>query len=141
MREISYGGATGQSAWFTKPSMNLLPGGPYKFHFQSPEGGLLDLSWSGCNYTASVATVKFINSAGAGIAGATAQYYDGGWKDIPGTTDANGMLPVAISGLKGNVTFAVNFAGARIQKTQNIATDSIITFQTEAVTVKLRLTG
>jgi hypothetical protein len=126
-----------KNAWFTKPSMNLLPGGPYKFHFQSPEGGLLDLSWSGCNYTASVATVKFINSAGAGIAGATAQYYDGGWKDIPGTTDANGMLPVAISGLKGNVVFAVNFAGARIQKTQNIAIDSIITFQTTAVTMKL----
>jgi len=135
--QISYGGAVGQNAWFTKPSMNLLPGGPYKFHFQSPEGGLLDLSWSGCNYTASVATVKFINSTGGGIAGATAKYYDGSWKDIPGTTDANGILPVAIPGLKGNVTFAVDYAGARIQKSQNIATDSIVTFQTKAVTMKL----
>ncbi|MBI5955132.1 MAG: right-handed parallel beta-helix repeat-containing protein [Chloroflexi bacterium] len=135
--QISYGGPNGQNAWFTKPSMNLLPGGPYKFHFQNPEGGLLDLSWSGCNYTASVAAVKLIDSTGAGIAGATAQYYDGGWKDIPGVTNANGLLPVAIPGLKGKVPFALTYGGVRVQKAQDISLDSIVTFQTAAVTMKL----
>lgn len=135
--QISYGGPSGQSAWFTKPSMNLLPGGPYKFHFQNPEGGLLDLSWSGCEYTASVAAIKLIDSTGAGIAGATGKYYDGGWKDIPGTTNADGLLPVAIPGMKGKVSFKVYYAGAHLQKMQNIAADSIVVFQTKLVTFKL----
>jgi hypothetical protein len=39
---ISYGGATGDSRWFTKPSMELLPG-TYKFHFRDG-GGQHDLT-------------------------------------------------------------------------------------------------
>jgi hypothetical protein len=61
---ISYGGPTGQSAWFTKPTMNLLSGtptgAPYRFHFQNPEGGRLWLSWTGCTYTGDVRKMKLI---------------------------------------------------------------------------------
>jgi len=57
---ISYGGPSGQSRWFTKPTMQLLPGGPYRFHFQNPEGGRLWLSWSGCSFSGDVRVVNLI---------------------------------------------------------------------------------
>ena len=136
--QISYGGPTGQSAWFTKPSMEFLPGGTYKFHFQNPEAGRLDLAWSGCEFTQSVATLKLIDSGGNGISGASGQYYDGGWKNIPGSTDENGLLPFLVPGLKGNLPFAMNYAFARQVKSQNIASDSIVIFQTRNVVVELR---
>ena len=124
--QIKYGGGTGDSTWFTKPSMELLPG-MYKFKF---DNYLVSLAIEGCEYTGNVAIVKLIDSAGTGIAGATAQYDDGGWQDIPGTTDTSGLLPTFISGSKSNIAFAVNYAGARIEKTQNIAVDSVVVFQT-----------
>ena len=136
--QISYGGSTGQSAWFTKPSMQFLPGGTYKFHFQNPEAGRLDLSWSGCEFTGSVAALKLVDSSEVGIPGATAQYYDGGWKNIPGSTDENGLLPFLIPGLKGNMPFAINHAFARQENSQDIGSDSIIVFQTQNVVVELR---
>jgi hypothetical protein len=134
---ISYGGATGQSAWFTKPSMELMPAGPIKFHFQNPEGGITDLTWTGCEVTRSVFAVKLIDSKGNGISGATAQYYDGGWISIPGTTNANGIVTVAVPGLKSNLAFKINYAGASQEKWQNIATNSVVTFQTKSVSFKL----
>jgi len=134
---ISYGGPTGQSAWFTKPSMELMPAGPIKFHFQSPEGGRVDLTWSGCEATKSVFAVKLIDSNGNGISGATAEYYDGGWISIPGTTDSSGIVTVAVPGLKTNLDFRINYAGASQEKWQNIATNSVVTFQTKSVSFKL----
>jgi hypothetical protein len=136
---INYSGpvnhGSGNGGWFsfTKPTMEMFAG----THTFLMGGVQIPIEVSGCTTTNSVAIVKLINSSGAGIAGATAQYYDGGWKDIPGVTNANGLLPVVIPGLKGNIPFAINYAGARIQKTQNITTDSIVLFQTKAVTVKL----
>jgi hypothetical protein len=34
---ISFGGPTGDSRWFVKPSMELMPGGTYVFHFRGAE--------------------------------------------------------------------------------------------------------
>lgn len=130
---IAHGSANGGWYPFTKPTMEMFAG----THTFLINGVQIPINIGDCNYTSSVAIVKLINSTGAGIAGATAQYYDGGWKDIPGTTDTSGMLPVVIPGQKGNLTFAINYAGARIQKIQNIALNSLVIFQTTAVTVKL----
>ena len=51
--DISYGGPTGDSTWFTKPSMELLEG-TYTFHFRG--GGRADLTFSGCEYEVTVST-------------------------------------------------------------------------------------
>jgi len=131
---ISYGGATGDSTWFNKPSMELLPG-TYKFHFR--DAGRMDLTFSGCEFTRSVFALKLINSGGSGIAGGTGQYYDSGWQNIPGSTGADGILLHAIPGLKNTLSFRMTYASASQQKSQNIATNSIVVFQTKLVTFKL----
>jgi TolB protein len=46
---ISYGGPSGDYYWFSKPSMELLPG-TYMVHFR--ECQRLELSWSGCTFEA-----------------------------------------------------------------------------------------
>ena len=46
---ISFGGPTGQSRWFIKPSMELMPGGTYNFLFQGY--GLVALSLTECSMT------------------------------------------------------------------------------------------
>jgi len=130
---ISYGGG-GDSTWFNKPSMELLPG-TYKFHFRG--AGRMDLTFSGCEFTSSAFALKLIDSGGSGIAGGTGEYYDGGWQSIPGSTGADGILLHAIPGLKSTLSFRMTHAGASQQKSQNIATNSIVVFQTELVTMKL----
>ena len=136
---ISFGGPTGQSQWFVKPSMELMPGGPYKFHFQSPEGGRLDFTWSGCDFTKSVFALKLMDSTGTGIAGATGNYYITTWLPIPGTTDSDGILPYALDGLKTNVHTQAILQGMIQQKPpQNIATNSVFVYQTIPVSFKLK---
>jgi hypothetical protein len=131
---ISYGGGTGDSTWFSKPSMELLPG-TYKFHFRN--AGRMDLTFSGCEFTRSAFALELIDSGGSGIAGGTGQYYDSGWQNIPGSTGADGILLHAIPGLKNTLSFRMTYAGASQQKSQNIATNSIVVFQTKLVTFKL----
>jgi len=116
---------------YTKPSMDLLPG-TYTFKFDTYQMNLVISS----DIVKSIVVVKLLNSGGGGIAGGDAQYYDGGWQSI-GTTPSSGVLLYAIPGLKGSLTFGVNYAGARQEKTQNIATDSYVVFQTMKVTMKL----
>ncbi len=51
--QISYGGPTGDSRYFIKPTMDLLAG-TYTFHFRDPNGCTKDLTWnSGDDYTGS----------------------------------------------------------------------------------------
>jgi len=131
---ISYGGPTGDSTWFTKPSMELLPG-TYKFDFRG--AGRMDLTFSGCEFIRSVFALKLISSSGSGISGGIGQYYDSGWYTIPGSTGSDGILLHAVPGLKGTLNFRVSYAGASQEKWQNIATNSIVQFQTTLVTFKL----
>jgi hypothetical protein len=131
---ISYGGGTGDSTWFNKPSMELLSG-TYKFHFRN--AGRMDLTFSGCEFTRSVFALKLIDGGGSGIAGGTGQYYDGGWQSIPGSTGSDGILLHAVPGLKNTLSFRMTHAGASQEKSQNIATNSIVVFQTKLVTFKL----
>ena len=85
--------------------------------------------------------VKLLDSQGNGLAGATAQYYAGGWQAIPGSTDANGTLVTGIPASSGNLTFRISYANASKEMAQNVTTNSIVTFQTTNVTVELRDSG
>ncbi len=89
--QISYGGGTGDSTWFTKPSMELLPG-TYKFNFRP--NNRIDLTFSGCNFSKSYVALKVLDENGNGVPGAKATpAYGGSWGAVlPGVTDASGKL-------------------------------------------------
>jgi YVTN family beta-propeller protein len=84
------------------------------------------------------AILQFRDSTGHGIEGGTAQYYDNGWKNIAGSTDSNGQLVANIPVTKGNLNFRMNYAGSSKEKSQDIASNSIVSFQTVNVSVLLR---
>ena len=137
--QISFGGGTGDSRWFSKPSMELLPG-TYKFHFRG--AGRLDLTWSGCEYDKSIVVLKLLDSGGGGLAGGHFKYRFG-WSDYTdiGTTGASGVILYAIDGLHTNTKFNVTYLGASLEKEQNIAADSFVVFQTVSVTAVLNDSG
>ena len=81
--------------------------------------------------------IKLIDSNGKGLAGGTAEYYDGGWQSIPGSTNANGILPYSISVLK-QYRFRMTYANASIKQKQNISVDPVVVFQTVNAIVELR---
>ncbi len=83
---------------------------------------------------AETATIKFLDSTGQGLAGGTVQYYDHGWKAIPGSTDVNGLMNTDIPSSKGTLTFRMKYAGGVLNKSQDISSDSIVTFETVNVT-------
>ncbi len=91
---IAYGGASGDSRWFTKPSMELLSG-TYKFHFYGPypnPGARADLTIEGCDVGKSIAIIQVLYSDGSGYPGVQIDYRIG-WGTTPyslGVTDANG---------------------------------------------------
>ncbi len=136
---IAYGGGSGDSKHFIKPSMELLPGTVwFNFRGGDPYNKRVQLTFSGCNYEASAAVVKLLDSGGNGLSGGTAKYYDSGWKNIPGSTDTSGTLLHIVPSLKNNLRFRMQFAGGRLDKIQDIAADSFIIFQTENVVVNLQ---
>ncbi|MFZ1400004.1 MAG: right-handed parallel beta-helix repeat-containing protein, partial [Candidatus Promineifilaceae bacterium] len=132
--QISYGGASGDSTWFTKPSMELLPG-TYTFHFRG--AGRTDLTFGGCSYEHNMVAVKLIDSQGNGLAGGVAKYYSGGWQTI-GTTDASGLLMLNLNQPLGNLKFRMEYGGAAQEFYQNVSNNSVVVFQTELVTVNLK---
>jgi len=77
-------------------------------------------------------TFKLLNSSNVEITGAGTQYYAGGWKtfDTGTTTTTMELLPVSYS-------FRVSYAGASQEKSQNIAGNSTVVFQTTLVKMKL----
>jgi hypothetical protein len=131
--QISYGGGSGDSRWFNKPSMELLPG-TYKFHFRG--GAREDLTFSGCDYDKWVVVVKLLDSGGSGMEGGQARYYAGSWKWF-GKTDTEGVVLRMFNNPLGNTTFQMTHFGAAVNKTQNVDVMSIVTFQTVNVTVLL----
>ncbi len=79
------------------------------------------------------------DSFGYGLSGGTAQYYSGGWHDIPGTTDINGELQFTKPAyLDGTVPFRITYAYATQQKSFNITNNPTVLFQTTNVAMRLR---
>ncbi|MBK6407738.1 MAG: hypothetical protein IPF66_23615 [Holophagales bacterium] len=61
-------------------------------------------------------------------------YYDAGWRAF-GTTGPAGDVRLALP--PASYTFAIAYAGGRIQKAQDVAVNPVVTFQTREVTVQL----
>jgi len=85
----------------------------------------------------SVALVKLLNSTGNGLSGGTASYYDGSWH-AAGTTNSSGMVMAGIDGAPGNFLFSMDYAFTHNEKWQNIATNSVVQFQTKNVVMQLK---
>jgi hypothetical protein len=80
--------------------------------------------------TVSGVTVTLLSSSGNGLSGGVVEYYGGGWKSF-GTTDSNGTVSKALP--PGTYIFEITYAGASIQKTQNIASNPNVVLQTVKV--------
>lgn len=133
--DIAYGGATGDSRFFNKPSMELLPG-TVNFNFRSPHGdNRTPITISGCAMSLTGGNVRLINSTGGPISGGSVDGYQGGWSNY-GTTDANGNL--FLLG-KNPTSLAMTYVGGRQQKNGiNLNTTPIVTYQTKVVTMELK---
>jgi hypothetical protein len=136
---ISYGGAVGDSAWFTKPSMELLPG-TYMFHFRDTPSGAgvrLPLTFSGCSFTKSLIVTHLLDHSGNGIAGGVVSYAPGGtWLPL-GTTDANGNAYLLADGSLGSIQVRMTYhQGSPVQVFSQPA-HSVFTFQTVQGTISL----
>jgi hypothetical protein len=123
---------------FTKPTMTLLPGN-YTFQFSGNTypATQINIQVTGSDMEDSIAYIRLINHSGAGISGGTSQDYVSGWQNIPGTTNSQGVIIAIIPGLKSTLSFSMNYAGARQEMSQNIASNSFVLFQTKVVTMKL----
>lgn len=136
---ISYGGPTGDRTWFTKPSMEMMPGGTYMFHFRG--AGTTELTLlSGCASTRmvkAVAMIRLEDSNGDGLEGGVATYYNKGWKTA-GITNENGNIFTIIDGTATKYSFRMKWAGYS-QKLSNvdITTTVPVLFQTIPVVARL----
>ena len=79
--------------------------------------------------------VQLKDSTGNPLNGGVVQYYSGGWQ-VFGTTDASGRVSKEM--LPGSYTFAMTYAFARQEKSQNVATSPTVVFQTTRATVQLK---
>jgi hypothetical protein len=80
--------------------------------------------------TVPAVTVKLLSSNGNGLSGGVVQYYSDGWKAF-GTTGSDGTVRMALP--PGTYIFRISYAGASLQKSQNVASDPNVVFQTVRV--------
>ena len=77
------------------------------------------------------------NSLGISLDPGSARYYSGAWRDVGNTSGGE----VASELLPGNYSFAMTYGSAQQQKTQNVATNPIVLFQTVNVALEMRNSG
>lgn len=80
-------------------------------------------------------TVELKDSTGGPFSGGAVRYYSGGWQTF-GTTDATGRTTKELK--PGTYTFSMTYAFARQEKSQNIASNPTVVFQTTNVTIQLK---
>jgi hypothetical protein len=80
--------------------------------------------------TVPAVTVKLLDSKGNGLTGGVVQYYSGGWKSF-GTTGSDGTVSMALS--PGTYIFRISYAGGSQEKSQDVASDPNVVFQTVQV--------
>ncbi len=133
---ISYGGPVGDSAWFTKSGMELLPG-TYVFHPRDTACTVsIETPAAGTTATKSIFAAHLVDSSGNPLPGAPAKWANGSWHPMD-ATDVNGWSCQVVDGTLGNVKVAVTYHQGTEQLTQNIATNSIFTYQTAQGTIRL----
>jgi hypothetical protein len=79
--------------------------------------------------------VQLKDSTGNPLIGGVVQYYSGGWQAF-GTTDASGQASKEL--LPASYSFRMTYGFASQDKSQNIAADPTVVFQTTRVTVQLK---
>jgi hypothetical protein len=113
-----------------------LPPGTYNFQ----------ISWAGASqqksqnvgtnpnvvFQTTLVTMKLLANDGVTVLSGGAQYYAGAWKmfGVGTTTATMELLPLTYN-------FRISYAGASLQKSQNVATNPTVVFQTTLVTMKL----
>ncbi len=85
---------------------------------------------------ATTATLCLVDSRGAGIEGAQAEFRSGSWH-LMGQTEADGCVSTESPLAVGNRSFRVTHNGQTQQKTHNTTIDPQVTFQTIQVTGQL----
>jgi len=77
-----------------------------------------------------IVTVQLKDSTGNPISGGVVQYYSGGWQ-VFGTMDASGRVSKELQ--PETYTFSMTYGFARQEKSQNVATNPTVVFQTGQV--------
>jgi hypothetical protein len=77
-----------------------------------------------------MATVELKDSAGNPLSGGVVQYYSGSWRSF-GTTGADGQVSKELG--PGSYRFRITYAFAHERKSQDIAADPTVVFQTGQV--------
>ena len=140
--ELAFGGGTGDSRFFTKPTMDLLPS---TVMFNARPNGRFNLVISGASMTKSIVALKLKdhngNPLGNGKArGGIGSSYSTWW--VPGVTDATyGTVIDLVNGLQTTMSYEMRYNNTTQHKTQNVAVNSIINFQTIPLTLRLETCG
>jgi len=129
----------GAGTWqpFVKPSMDLSQG-TYTFKFDDKFSTDIVVGTSEVQKNAVI--LRLLNSSGSAVPGQSARGGNGtsyGTWFVPGTTDANGELFDFRDGLHGTKSYEMRYNRTAQNKTQDVAADSYILFQSVDGVVKL----
>ncbi len=96
---------------------------------------------AGQAYEKTIVGVRLLSSTGAGLSGGEVKAYNGGWS-VLGTTGGDGVYFGLLEGNQAkSLTFGMTYGGGYVQKSQNLASDSFVVFQTKGVVFKLLSSG
>jgi YD repeat-containing protein len=120
-----------------RASKDLLPGS-YTFSmtyaFTRQEKSQNTLITPNVAFQTKAVTLQLKDSTGALMDAGTVQYYSGGWRNIGSTS--SGQISKEL--LPGTYSFSMTYAYGRQEKSQNVANDPNVVFQTRPVSVQLK---